>query len=50
MLRERAMSEVGMLRKEYDLKLELLTNDFDQIIKENHRLKRDVQTYNLIQD
>ena len=39
-----------MLRKEYDLKLDLLTNDFDQMMKDNHRMKREIQNFDLLKD
>jgi hypothetical protein len=41
-MKEKSAKDLLILRKEYDLKLELMTTDFDQLVKENHRMKREI--------
>ena len=44
-LKEKHASDLQILWKEYNLKLELLTTDFDQMMKDNHWMKREIQNF-----
>lgn len=37
-----------MLRREYDLRVELLQQDHETLTKENHRLKREVSRFDQV--